>query len=150
MAEQKVKRGGDRAKLIVGVTLLVAAVGVPLGVLALTSGDGDEPGRSRLLVETLPNPMTGGLELVVSVENVEINRRETAVRPGIVGLECKNEGGQVVVGGDQQWPFDNDLGTELPHAHLPIRSDIADSVATCRLTGTKIPLEGRLTALPGS
>lgn len=85
----------------------------------------------------------------MSVENVEVNRPETAGRPGTVGLECKSAGGQVVLDGDQKWPFDNDLGTELPHAHLPIRGDLADSVATCRLSGTKVPLEGRLTRLPG-
>jgi len=144
------KPAGDRVKVIAAVVLLVVAIAVPLAVLALTSGGGDDPGRSRLKVETYPNPMTGGLELVVSVEDVEINRPETATRPGIVGLECKNAGGQVVLGGDQEWPFDNDLGMELPHAHLPIRSELADSLATCRLTGTKVPLEGRLTALPAN
>ncbi len=144
------KAGGDRVKVIAAVVLLVAAIAVPLAVLTLTSDGGDTPGQSRLKVETYPNPMTRELELVVTVENVEVNRPETAVRPGTVGLECKNAGGLMVFGGDQKWPFSDDLGTGLPHAHVPILSELADSIATCRLTGTKVPLEGRLTGLPAS
>lgn len=51
-SEAEEQPGGDRAKVIAAVVLLVAAIGVPLAVMALTSGGEDEP--SRLRVETYP------------------------------------------------------------------------------------------------
>ena len=132
--------------------MLAAVILVPLGVLALTSGSdgGEEAREGSLLVETFPNPQTGSLEVVVSLEDAGLNRPETVGGRDKVGLECHDAAGRIVLSGEHRWPLDNDFGTELPHAHQPVASDKVQEIASCRLRGTTAKLEGRVTNRPGT
>ena len=102
-----------------------------------------------MLVEAMPNPTTGALELVVSVRDRAVNRPETAGGRGSVRLECLDRGGQLVLSSDHSWPLGDDFGSGLPHAHEPIAGDRVAVIESCRLRGTRVRLEGRLTGRPG-
>lgn len=111
-----------------------------IGVVALAGGSGgDETGELKLERYTVPG---GAPELLVSIDP-EVNEPATA-RGETVGLECEDGRGARVLRAEVEWPFIEEEGFPLPHIHQPATDRELNRIATCRLTGTSITLEGRL------
>ena len=134
--------GGSR--ILWTLVAVLVAVAVPLVVLALASGGGeesDEPDTASIKVERVP----GRPEIVVYVEDPELNVAETAGGRERVTVECLNTADAVIYGRGYAWPFtDTDNGLLDPHVHLEMAPAQLDGVSRCRVTGTSPRLEGRL------
>ncbi len=108
--------GGSR--ILWTLLAVLVAVAVPLVVLALASGGGeesDEPDTASIKVERAP----GVPEIVVYVEDPELNVAETAGGRERVTVECLNTADAVIYGRGYAWPFtDTDDGLLDPHVHL--------------------------------
>jgi hypothetical protein len=133
-----------RSRILWIVLAVLVAVAVPLVVLALASGGGeesDEPDTASIKVERAP----GLPEIVVYVEDPELNVAETARGRKRVIVECLNTADAVIYGRGYAWPFtDTDNGLLDPHVHLEIDPAQVERVSRCRLKGTTPRLEGRL------
>jgi hypothetical protein len=124
---------------------VLLAVSIPLVIVALAGGGGDDEPASRpggLRVERSP----GGLpEIIVYVEDRSLNVPATAGGTPTVVVECMDADGRVVSSRPEAWPFsDTDGGTLDPHAHIGMNPGLLEQIARCRLSGTDPPLEGRL------
>jgi hypothetical protein len=122
--------------------VVLAGVGVVLGVVALASGGGDgAPAGLRVQREALPS---GGEGITVYVDDPGANVTATARGRHNVELVCVDSQGGVVLRATHPWPFtDTDQGAFDPHVHEPLSSREASQVSRCRLNGTEGPLEGR-------
>lgn len=113
-------------------------------VLLLLLGGGGSREDYQLTIERLPGA-GGREELVVSVPEA-VNAPTVAKGNANVGLVCRDASGQVVFRTQLGWPFQQDPGFDEPHNHQTIPAQVdADSIATCRLTGTSIGLSGEIT-----
>jgi hypothetical protein len=133
-----------RSRILWIVLTVLVAVAVPLVVLALASGGGeesDEPDTASIKVERA----RGLPEIVVYVEDPDLNVPETARGRKRVTVECLNTADAVIYGRGYAWPFtDTDNGLLDPHVHLEMAPGQLDRVSRCRVTGTRPRLEGRL------
>lgn len=133
-----------RSRILWALLAALVVVAVPLVVLALASGggeEGEEPETASIKVERAP----GFPEIVVYVEDPELNTAETAGGRARVTVECVNTAGAVIYSQAYPWPFtETDDGLLDPHEHLEVDPGQVDSVSLCRLKGTTPRLEGRL------
>jgi len=106
-------------------------------------GDGDEGGGGRLTVERSVVPGTQQPELLVSVDK-ELNVANTANDGRSVGLECVDGQRRKVLSARVEWPFIDEPNYPLPHTHQPVSSQDLARIASCRVTGTTVRLEGRM------
>jgi hypothetical protein len=129
---------GARTRLIAIAVILVVAA--PLVVLAVSRGDGGEaPG---LRVEVTPGG-GGPAQLSVFIEDQEQNVPATAGGRRTVTLECSATSGKVLLRRRQPWPLpDTDGGTLASHVHQGVPARLASQLKTCRLNGTRGPLQG--------
>jgi hypothetical protein len=129
---------GARAKLraLMPGMMLAALVAAPLAVWAGSSG-GDE---KALIVERGPG-VTGKNEFIVSLGDEELNRLQTTRGHRTVRLECRGSDGEVVLRGQQRWPFDTERGFEYPHTHQAASREQLLEAERCRLRGTRVRLE---------
>jgi hypothetical protein len=112
---------------------------VPL-VLLFAGGSDDPAAAGGLRVERSDTVS----ELIVSVDP-EANTAARAGGARSVTLRCVDSDGQLVVAGDQAWPFtDTDGDTQNPHTHMPLDPVQQDLVSSCRLIGTDPQLEGEV------
>jgi hypothetical protein len=130
--------GASRTRLV--ALAVVLAISVPLLIVALSSGGGD-PEPSGLRVERTP----GVAEIVVYVEDLDANRRDTAGGAARITLVCVDGDGRVVWTSREAWPFtETDDGALDPHVHLRMTPARVERIERCRLQDTDPPLEGRL------
>jgi hypothetical protein len=131
-------KGASRTRLVALVVVL--AISVALVAVALSSG-GDDPEPAGLRVERTP----GVAEIVVYVEDLDANRRDTADGAARITLECVDSDARVVWSSREFWPFtETDDGTFDPHVHLRMPPARVERIERCRLKDTDPPLEGRL------
>jgi hypothetical protein len=119
--------------------LAVLVVGILL-VAVLGGGSSDE--EYALKVERMPGA-PGTEELVVSVPDA-VNAARVARDKPTVGLVCFDGRHRVVLRKRHPWPFVDEPGYALPHIHEPASPQVLRVIASCKLTGTTIPLEGEL------
>jgi hypothetical protein len=128
-ARAKLKRAGP------GI-LIAAVMATPLIVWATTSAGDDE----SLIVERATS-RTGTPELIVSLSEDDQNRLEMTNGKRAVRVKCHDREGDVVLEGDQRWPFKNEPGYDYAHAHQPATSEQLRRAERCRLEGSRVPLE---------
>jgi hypothetical protein len=119
--------------------VLLALLGAGVLVVVLAGGSG---GEGRLVLERFTPPEGGRTELLVSVPR-EINNPSVARRATVV-LECTDAEGKRVLRTRQTWPFIEEEGYPLPHAHQPATEGQLRRIARCRVLGTSEKLEGEL------
>lgn len=129
MIARKRMRSAHAGALLAAVTVSCAGCG------------GDEGTRGRLLVESAVTP-EGRLELVVSVDGRVARQPELATSSSRVEVVCTDRLGRTTVAGPEPWPFPEEPGFELPHVHKAAAPDQIERTSRCRLTGTKVPVEG--------
>lgn len=124
-----------------GAILAVLGLGSLLVVLL---GGGSSEEEYSLTLERLPDPRPGGgEELVVSVPEA-VNAANVAKGRRTVELVCHDGRNRVVLRAQHQWPFVDEPGYALPHIHQRASPQVLRAIASCRLTGTTIPLTGEL------
>jgi hypothetical protein len=129
--------GGARGKWVT-FGVLVALLGVVVLVVALAGGRGS---GGRLVLERM-QAAGGGSELLASVPR-EVNEPSVARGKSVV-LECTDADGKRVLRNRQPWPFIEEEGYPLPHAHQPATENQLRRIARCRVLGTSEKLEGEL------
>ncbi len=130
--------GTRRKWAVFAALLLMLCAGIGVVALAGTSG-GDDTGELTLERYTVPG---GAPELLVSVDR-DVNVPATAGGT-TVGLVCDDGRGARVLHSQVEWPFIEEEGFPRPHVHQAASDTELNRIATCRLTGTSIELEGRL------
>lgn len=121
----------------VGPGIGVAAVmATPLIVWATTSAGDD----ASLIVERATS-RTGTPELIVSLSEDDQNRLELTNGKRAVRVKCHDREGDVVLEGNQGWPFKNEPGYDYPHVHQPATSEQLRRAERCRLEGPRPLLE---------
>jgi hypothetical protein len=133
--------GAARAKLrtLMPGMMLAALVAAPLVVWAGSAG-GEE---KALIVERGPG-VTGKNEFIVSLGDEDLNRLETTRGIRTVRLECRGRDGELVLRGEQRWPFVNERGFEYPHTHQAASREQLLEADRCRLRGTSVRLEAEV------
>jgi hypothetical protein len=129
--------GPARTRLVALVVLL--AVSVPLGVVAVagSGGDGEEEDAGLRVERSAGLP-----ELIVYVEP-GVNTPERTGGRRTVTVECVDPDGRVLASQDEAWPFtDTDQGTLDPHMHMAVNPARIDDVERCRVDATEPLLEG--------
>jgi hypothetical protein len=114
--------------------LLIAA---PLVAWTATSIGGDE---KSLIVERWTND-NGAPELIISLGEKELNTLENTNGKSVVGLECVDEAGDVLIAGTLKWPFVYERGYNYAHAHQTASREQLQRADSCNLQGTRVPLE---------
>ena len=132
----------DRKKWTVFAVLL-AVLGGGVAVVGLAGGDENDRGGERLTVERSVVPGTRQPELLVSVDP-KLNVANTAKNGRSVGLECLDGQRRRVLSARVEWPFIDEPNYPLPHAHQPASGQDLARIASCRVTGTTVRLEGRM------
>jgi hypothetical protein len=135
--EERRTRSLDLRTIIPAVAVLTLIV-VPILIWATTSGGSDEGLRIDEGVS-----VTGGPEIVVNVPKDKNTPDETS-NSSNVKLICVDASGDTVLAADQDWPFINEPGYDLPHAHQSVTAQQLQEIAKCRIDGTKTKLEGDL------
>jgi hypothetical protein len=137
--------GSQAARGRIVSLVVLGAIGVVLGAVALLAGGGDDaPAGLRVAREALPGGSRG---ITVYVDDPGANVSATARNRPNVELVCFDSRGGEVVRATHPWPFtDTDQGDFDPHVHQTMRRQDADRVVRCRLNGTEGPLQGRLGA----
>ena len=138
-ADQKTRAGLrlDRRTLVPALAILALIV-VPVVIWGATS----EGGNDGLRIDQSVSP-TGSPEIVVNVPE-DVNNPAETNNSSNVRLTCVDAGGKTVLATDQDWPFINEPGYELPHVHQPVTPKQMQQIAKCRVAGTKTKLEGTL------
>jgi hypothetical protein len=121
--------------------IAVAVIAVPLMAWSLFAGGARQGEGQTLIVERALNP-AGAPELIVSLADNALNRLETTDGRRAVRLQCFRRDGRAVLDRPHRWPFVVEVGFDGPHAHQPASADQLRAVASCRLRGTSLPLEG--------
>ncbi len=88
-------------------------------------------------------PGTKQPELLVSVDK-DLNVADTAENGRTVGIVCTDAQGRRVIQARAEWPFLEEPGYPLPHAHQPASNQELTTIEECRLTGTTVALKGRM------
>lgn len=132
----------DRKKWAVFAVLL-AVLGGGVAVVALAGGGEAGDGSGQLTVERSVVPGTQQPELLVSVDR-KLNVADTAKDGRTVGLECLDGQDRKVLSARVEWPFIEEPNYPLPHTHQPTSSQDLARIASCRVTGTTVALEGRM------
>jgi hypothetical protein len=128
----------SRTRLIALAVLL--AISVPLVVIA-AGGGSDEPSPDGLRIE--PSKLRRP-EIVVYVQDVSMNKPETAGGASRILMACRDSDGADVFQRRVRWPFkDTDGGKFDPHVHVLVEDpDVLGRIARCELLGTDPHLEG--------
>jgi hypothetical protein len=127
-------------KRIVLVAMIACLVLVSAAIALSRGGSGD---TAKLVLQRAQSAGTGNPELLVSVER-SINVAQTAGGSARVGLECRDQKGDVALRAEHPWPFIDDGSTPLPHVHQPASTRELDQIRSCRITGTEVRLEATL------
>lgn len=122
---------------------LLAVLGGGVAVVALAGGGEDGGDGGRLTVERSVVPGTQQPELLVSVPR-KLNVADTAENGRTVGLTCRDSRGRRVISARVTWPFLEEPNYAQPHTHQPASDQELARIAVCRVTGTTVPLEGRM------
>ena len=130
-------RGPDRRAILPAI-LIAAVIIVPVAIWAVASSGG---GDDRLRVEQYSSG--GQQEIVVGVPRKYNNMAETGNKANVV-LVCFDAGGRQVLETNQSWPFIEEPGYDLPHAHQPVSQKQLRAVAKCTVRGMKHQLTGNL------
>jgi|SRR5215212_2421498 len=133
----------ERARAVLVAVVVIAIIGVPLGVLF--SGGGDDPKPA----EPTPAKATGlrvergtSADLIIYVKPA-VNVAPRAGGRSEVVLACVDSDGERVMAQDEQWPFqDTDQYAVGPHAHMRLDPLSISAVERCLVEGTKPRLEG--------
>ena len=125
--------GPARTRLVALVVLV--AVALPLGVIAVAgSGGDDQAANASLRVER----STEVAEMLIYITEDGANTPERASGRSSVTVECLDAGGRVIASQEDPWPMTQTDGNTLsPHAHVPVDAARIGDVASCRLCGTK-------------
>jgi hypothetical protein len=125
--------GPARTRLVALVVLL--AVAVPLGVVAVAgSGGDDDTGNGELRVER----STQLPEMLIYITDESANVPKRAGGRTSVTVECLDAEGEVIASQEDAWPMTQTDGNTLsPHAHVPVDQARIGDVTSCRLVGTK-------------
>jgi hypothetical protein len=127
-----------RLKAVAPKALILIVIAVPLIAWAASSS-GDE--QQSLVVERWTND-AGAPELIVSLGEEDLNTLETTNGERTVRLECFGRDGQLVLDGNQKWPFlDDEPGYDAPHAHQAASREQLQRADRCSLRGTRVRLE---------
>ncbi|HVE68308.1 MAG TPA: hypothetical protein VNB64_06985 [Solirubrobacteraceae bacterium] len=106
------------------------------------SGGGEtDPGR--LIVERA-TATDGRAELLVSVDGLAARQPDLVTPARRVGLLCTDGSARTTVAGRHPWPFLAEPGFDRPHVHQPATPRQIERTARCRLTGTRLAVEGEL------
>lgn len=132
-------RGPPDAKTVAPFFVIVGLICVPIAIWALTSS-GD---KAALSVVSGTSPFGGGPEIVVSVPR-SMNTTKTTKGKAAVSLKCTNASGKVVLSEKPDWPFIEEPGYTLPHAHQSVTQEQLRQIARCRLNVITQSLEGNL------
>jgi hypothetical protein len=131
---------GTARTRLVAVVILVA-VGVPLGVLAVAGSGGGNEGEEESAIRV--ERSTEIPEMLIYITDPEANTPERADGRDTVTVECLDASGQVVASQEDPWPMtETDGNTLSPHAHVPVNPAAIGDVTSCRLQGTEPLLEG--------
>jgi hypothetical protein len=128
--------GARTLRSIAPKALIAVLIAAPL-VAWTVSSRGGEP---NLLVERWI-ALNGKPELIVSLGKDELNTLATTNGERVVGVRCVDDEGEVVLAGEQKWPFLEEAGYDYPHAHQPGSRDQLQRADSCRLQGTHVRLE---------
>jgi len=127
----------DRKWLTFAV-LAAGLVGVSL-LIGLTRSGGSSGAPLQLQRDISRD---GRPELLVTVGN-DVNVASNAEGP-TVELLCSDIDGATVIQKRHGWPLVVDSNPPAPHIHQPASQIELGKVDTCRITGTKLELTGRL------
>ena len=130
-------RGLDLRTIIPAVAVLALIV-VPILIWATTSGGSDD----ELRIDEGVTP-TGSPEIVVNIPK-RLNTPEEANNSSTVQLICMDGEGKTVLETNQGWPFINEPGYPLPHAHQTVTPQQLQRLAKCRIEGLETEIEGPL------
>jgi hypothetical protein len=108
-------------------------------ILSACGGGGGSPGR--LIVESRITD-EGQTELIVSVDGRVARQPELATSAPRVGILCTDRRGRTTLAARHPWPFPEEPGFLFAHVHQPASPDQIERTSRCRLTGTKVVIEG--------
>ena len=116
--------------------VIVVLVAAPLAIWAATSGGSGTGDEEGLIVERGVS-LTGAPELVLSIAGpAEVSSGASSVR-----VECMDKDGNVIVRGEQPWPFIEETGYPYPHVHQGDDPEKIEGSRRCRVLGTDKRLE---------
>jgi hypothetical protein len=138
-----------RAKLKTAAPLGLTAVIILAPLLAWAAASGGDDDVALLIVERSKD-VKGAPEVLMSLTDDELNTLSSTNGRRIVRVQCLAADGEVVVDGQQPWPFVEERGFDAPHAHQPASRDELARTERCRVLGTRDPLEAEIRGpLPG-
>jgi hypothetical protein len=133
--------GAARTRLVAVVILV--AVGVPLGVLAVAGSGGGDDGKDESDIRVERSAEIP--EMLIYITDPEANTPERADGRDTVTVECLDANGEVLASQEDPWPMtETDGNTLSPHAHVPVDPATIGDVTRCRLQGTEPLLEGEV------
>ena len=127
----------DRKTLLPGLAILALIV-VPVLLWTASSGGSGNQLRIDQGVNVYGSP-----EIVVNVPK-KLNTLSQNNNAKSVTLTCVDSGGGTVLSDRQPWPFILEPGYPLPHIHQPVTPAEMQRIATCRVQGSKLKLDGPL------
>ena len=128
----------SRTRLVALAVLL--AISVPLVVIAAAGGGSEDGTGDTLRIEP---SQQGSPEVVLYLEDIALNKPETAGGAKRVRIACTDRDGAIVFRGAEGWPFsDTDGGKFDPHVHVFVDPAVLGKISRCRLVGTDPLIEG--------
>ena len=119
--------------------VIVVLVAAPLAIWAATSGSSDGTDKQGLIVERGVS-VTGSPELILSIAGpVTVDTGASSVK-----VECMDKNGDVILKGDQPWPFVEEAGYPYPHVHQVDDPAKIEGARRCRVLGTDTRLEAKV------
>jgi hypothetical protein len=116
--------------------LIAVIIAAPLVAWTVSS----QGGADELMAERWIG-VNGMPELLVSLGDDKLNTLDTTNGKKMVRVVCVGDEGQVVIDGEQKWPFVDEAGFDYPHAHQAASRDQLQQAESCRLRGTRVQLE---------
>jgi len=116
--------------------VIVVLVAAPLAIWAATSGGSGTGDEEGLIVERGVS-LTGAPELVLSIAGpAEVSSGASSVR-----VECMDKDGNVIVRGEQPWPFIEETGYPYLFFNQTDDTEKIEGTRRCRVLGTDKRLE---------
>jgi hypothetical protein len=131
--------GGRRfdRRTLLPILAIAALILIPIGIWAASSGGSDD----KLRIDQNVSYITGGPEIVVAIPKKYNYMSESGNRANVV-LVCYDASGKTLFQTNQQWPFINEPGYDLPHIHQAVSQQQLQQIASCTIKGIKHKLKG--------
>jgi hypothetical protein len=124
-------------KTMAPVLAIAGLVLVPIAIWAASSGGNDD----KLRIDQNISYVTGGPEIVVAIPEKYNYMSESGNKANVV-LVCYDVSGKILFQTNQEWPFINEPGYDLPHIHQPVSDQQLKEIASCTVKGIKHKLTG--------